>query len=110
MVKTIYTLVLPDSTMLQMKKKLHKKKGIPIHEMELWYNNRQLEEDKRLSDYGITNGTSLTLRVWSHPFLLSSPEINTYVHTYLWMNWSQLRQLKCRLSTLLQQQPWNLQI
>lgn len=64
MVKIVRALVQTDSTTLQMMQKLQKKKGIPIHEMQLWYNNRQLEEDQPLSVYGITNDTHLTLKTF----------------------------------------------
>lgn len=63
MVKTVHAQVPPGATTLHMMQALHKKKKIPIHEMQLWYNNRQLEEDKLLSDYGIIDGTNLTLKV-----------------------------------------------
>ena len=74
MVKTIYSQVAPDATVLQMMQKIHKKKGIPIHEMQLSYNNSPLEEDQSLAHYGIYNGAHLTLKVYSHPqvFLASA--------------------------------------
>lgn len=65
MVKTIYSQVPPNATVLQMMQTIHKKKGIPIHEMQLLYNNHQLEEDKSLAWYGITNGTNLTLKTYT---------------------------------------------
>jgi hypothetical protein len=74
MVKTIRALVEPGSTTLQMMQKLRKKKGIPIHEMQLWYNNRQLEEDKLLSFYGITSDTHLTLKTFKRNENCPCPE------------------------------------
>ena len=53
----------PNATVLQMMQKIHNKKGIPIHEMQLTYNNRQLEEDKSLAYYGINNGATVVLKV-----------------------------------------------
>jgi hypothetical protein len=93
MVKTIYSQVARDATVLQMMQKIHKKKGIPIHEMQLSYNNSPLEEDQSLAHYGIYNGAHLTLKVipilkffllqlfssycCSHPTCLNLPHTRT---------------------------------
>lgn len=56
----------PQTTILQMKKKLCKKNGIPLHEAQLYFNNVHLQDNFDLQHYNIQNGASLTLKVRPH--------------------------------------------
>ncbi|RIA83010.1 Polyubiqutin 4 [Glomus cerebriforme] len=54
-------LINPSSTVLDLKKKYNERKGFPIGHQRLIFKGKQLEDDKKLSDYKIKHESSIHL-------------------------------------------------
>lgn len=53
--------VQPDDTIESVKVKLLENEGIPLNHQQLFFKNKQIDNDKKLSDYGIQDGNTIFL-------------------------------------------------
>lgn len=59
--KTITVDAEEGDTVDQLKQKLNEKEGIPVDQQRLIFGGKQMESDRTLTDYGVTNGATMHL-------------------------------------------------
>ncbi|XP_036383164.1 polyubiquitin-like [Megalops cyprinoides] len=53
--------VSPDETVSEFKRKVYNKENVPVDQQRLTYGSRQLEDGRKLEDYGIKAGSTIHL-------------------------------------------------
>lgn len=59
--KTITVDVNEDDTVETLKQRINEKEGIPVDQQRLIFGGKQIESERTLSDYGVTNGATMHL-------------------------------------------------
>ena len=63
--KTLNLGINPDEKVMDVKRRIHDKEGMPTEMMRLIWQGKQLEEGRTVGDYGISQDSIIYLLPWS---------------------------------------------
>lgn len=76
--------VFPTDTVLDIKNKIHRDEGIPVHHQNLLFQMKELQDYARLSDVGIVSGSTLKMVLSMRGGPISTRRLNTCDHHIIW--------------------------